>query len=98
MKKIKIYTGNIQIEKLFEKGLHPISQVEKVKDLLKSFPDDIAIYTNSPFIVEAFNKYGKEGNYVLEFYFENNKLPSEIVFGKFSKVFEGLLFGEELTK
>jgi len=94
MRTIKVYTGDTK-EELFERGLHPISQVKKVKGLLSSSPSNIVVHTNSPFVAVALNKYGKEKNYAIEFYFENEKVLPEQVFDKFSKVLEKLIFMEE---
>ena len=95
MKKIKIYTGDVEREKLFERGFHPKTQIQKVFDLLNSSPNNLSIWTNSPYIVEAFNTFGKEKNYSLEFYFKNKKVPPVIVFNEFSKPFQKLLFGNQ---
>jgi len=93
-KKIKIYTGDTKIENLFEKGLHPKNQIRMVENFLKTVTCDIKVYTNSPFIAEAFNKFGKEKDYAIECYFEDKKVLPEVMFDKFSKAFEGLVFGE----
>ncbi len=95
MKKIKIYTGDTDAKYLFEKGLHPKNQIKKVIKLLEASPNNLSVFTNSPHVAEAFNKFGKEKNYTIECYFENEKVLSEIMFREFSKPFEELVFGDE---
>jgi len=96
--KIKIYTGNLKRKTFFEDGLHPKYQIEKVKKFLKTKKDLIKIHTNSPFVAEAFNKFGKEKGYNIEFYFNNKKVSADIVFDEFSKPFEQLIFGDVSCK
>lgn len=93
MKTIKLYTGNCKPEQVYEGGLHPISQVAKViKDLSKK-REEYTIHTNSPHVVEAFSKYGTEKGYKVIAYFNGKKKEMDVVFDKFSKPFEKLIFG-----
>ena len=95
---IKIYIGDTKIENLFEGGLHPRNQVKKVINFLETARQNISVLTNSVFVAESFNKFGKEKDYMIECYFENKKISKEEMFNKFSKPFETLIFGEEIKK
>ncbi len=92
MKEIKIFTGNCNIDILYEQGLHPKNQIKKVIEDLKKDTNLHKIYTNSPFVAEAFNKYGKEKDYKIQTYFNNNKIKKEEMFHKFSEPFSKLIF------
>lgn len=94
-KKIKIFTGDTNLLNLFEKGLHPENQIKLVKDFLKSSPDIFSIITNSPFVAESFNRFGKEKGYKIECYFSDEMVLPEVMFEKFSKPFGTLIFGGE---
>lgn len=63
MKTIKIYVGNNPKEELFEEKLHPISQIKKAKKELNKLKENYAIHTNTPYVTECFNRYGKEYGY-----------------------------------
>ena len=93
MKTIKIYTGKLE-GVLFEENLHPKEQVIKVQKWLKDAIGDLTISSNSPFVVEGFNKFGKLKGYNLEFYFNGKKVNPEIVFEEFEKPFSDLIFGD----
>ena len=100
MKLIEIYTGDTDVNKIFERGLHPENQIKAVISLLNTNLkiQHFSINTNSPFVAEAFNKFGKQKSYKIKFYFENKEVNSEYCFNKFSKPFENLIFGEEEKK
>lgn len=93
-KNIKIYTGDTEVKNLFEKGMHPINQIRMVINFLETAPCDVKVFTNSTHVAEAFNKFGKEKDYTIECYFEDKKVLPEVMFEKFSKPFEELVFGE----
>jgi len=94
MKTIKINIGDTQ-RKVYEMGLSPKSQVKKVKINIKKLYMSYNIYTNSPYIVEAFNKFGKEKGYNIICFYDNKKVDLEEVFDNLSKPFEELVFGDE---
>ncbi len=98
MKKIKIYTGDTNIKLLFENGLHPKNQIKKVISYLNSSPDIFSIFSNSAFVVEAFNKFGKVKGYKIDFFFNHKKMNAEKIFLEFSKPFEKLIFEDDNKK
>lgn len=62
-KEIHIYTGDKSADLLYEQGLHPINQIKYVKKHLNELTQTKFItYTNSPFVVEAFNSLVKKKN------------------------------------
>jgi len=69
---IKIISGDFvpgHNNQLFEEHLHPKSQVEKVKkELEDEATGEKIVWTNSPFVAEAFNSYGKKKGYTIKFY------------------------------
>ena len=92
IKIIKIYTGSNPKQDLYEQKLHPQSQVVKVQMDLKEEKDKYIIYTNSPFVAESFNKFGKKKGYKIIMFFDREEMNYELVFSKFSKPFEKLIF------
>ena len=92
IKIIKIYTGSNPKQDLYEQKLHPQSQVVKVIMDLKEEKEEYIIYTNSPIITEAFNKFGKRIDYKIIMYFDGEEMEPELIFDKFSKPFEKLIF------
>lgn len=91
-KMIKIFTGSNPKQDLFELKLHPQSQIEKVRMDLKVKKAEYSIYTNSPYVTEAFNKFGKEKGYKILMYFDGEEMDPELIFEKFGKPFHNLIF------
>ena len=89
---IKIFTGSNPKQDLFELKLHPQSQIEKVRMDLKVKKAEYSIYTNSPYVTEAFNKFGKEKGYKILMYFDGEEMDPELIFEKFGKPFHNLIF------
>ena len=94
MKTINIYVGNCKIDLLYEQGLHPKNQIEKVKQDLAKNEDNYTIYANAPYVVEAFNKYGKEKGYTIIGFLDKKKSKLEDIFNSLSKPFEKMVFGD----
>ena len=92
IKIIKIYTGSNPKQDLYEQKLHPQSQTTKVQMDLKEEKDEYIIYTNSPYVTEAFNKFGKEKDYKIIMHFDGEEMEPTFVFEKFSKPFNQLIF------
>lgn len=93
-KLIEIHTGD-GLSDLFEGCLHPKEQVKEVIAFLKYSPDNLKINSNSIYVVESFNKFGKLKGYKIEFYFNGEKVNPEVVFKEFEKPFTNLIFGNE---
>lgn len=89
---IKIYTGSNPKSDLYEGKLHPENQIIKVRSDLKKEQNEYIVYTNSPFVVEAFNSFGREKDYKIIMFFDEIEMNSKNIFDKFSKVFEKLIF------
>ena len=92
MKTIKIYVGDNPIKPLYEEKLHPISQLEKAKKDLNKSLNEYVIYTNSPYVTEYFNKYGKRKGYAIAVYYNNIQTDTVFIFTGFSKCFEHMIF------
>ena len=85
--KINIEIGNTT-EECYEQGLHPKSQIEAIKKDI--FTDGDIIYTNSPYVLEAINKYHK--NIELNIIYNGVKIDKTKAFTSFSEPFSTLVF------
>jgi len=91
-KTIKLFSGNEKFAKLYEKGFHPETQVKKVKQHLDTLKTSLSVYTNSPFVSEAFNRFGKEKGFNVLFYYNKMRILADQYFNKMSKPFQALIF------
>ena len=92
IKTIKINVGSNPTSDLYEQKLAPDSQITKVQIDLKENKDEYIIYTNSVYVTEAFNKFGKQQGYEIIMYYDGTEMDKDKLFDKFSKPFEELIF------
>ena len=92
---IKIFVGDDPIGAPFEEHLHPRSQIKKAEAALNKEKPNYVIYTNSVYVTEYFNKYGKQKGYKIVAYLNRTKTDLEKVFESFSEPFNKLVFDNE---